>query len=916
MKKLNYVYGIFAGALILVLLLGMGSWGNASAAPKRTPTPTRTPVITPTFTPTGPSPTPTNTPTPGTPPNVTSTELTQGWSLVSANNVSDAGTVISQPGYGDASWYPITIPSTVMAGLVANNVYQNVFFGTNLQSVPDLTTQDWWYRGEFSAPAGVPGQQYWLRFKGVSYRAQIWLNGVQLDANAVGTMVMHEYNVTDIVHPGAANALALLVTPPAHGCNDLSFCTVDWNPEAPDMNAGIWGKVLLDTTGAVALRDPYVQTILPLPNTSSADLTVYVDAMNGTNAPVSGMVTGSITKSGYPTITFNQNVSLAANERREIAFTPTAFTQLHVTNPALWWPYQFGSPELYDLSISFKVGSQTWDSKAIKFGVRQFTDYRTTVNGTSFAGYRINGQNILIRGGGYVWDMFQRWDTKTNTTHLQYVKEMGLNAIRFEGDLGNEEIYDLADQMGLVLMPGFVCCSVWQSDNSWSTEQTSVAYNSLDSQMRNERAHASFFVFAFGSDMPPTAEHLAQYHAIATDLHWQNPTLDNVASYSNANAGFKMDGPYVWEPPVLWWDTSRAGSAFGSTAEEGFESPPPLESQQKFLATADLWPQGTAFNYHAGSKNPFQNISPYTTAVNKRYGTTSSAADYSNKSELLSYESTRAFFEAWNGYEYTKSFATIFWMQNNAWPSVHWSLYDYYFKPAGGFYGTKKADEPVHILYDYFGRNVMVVNSTLTAYSGMTASVTVYNIPDLSVKYTNQVGLTVPANAATTAFTLPTINGLTTTYFVRLQLKNSSNQLVSNNLYWYSSSPDVLKNTSNWYSTSLSSYANLTGLNNLAANNSLAASASKTSAGGQDTVTITLTNNHASNLAFFVRAEVTAGNNGLEVLPVTYTDNYVSLWPGESITITARYATADLGGQSPFLRVRGYNVPTVNIAIP
>ena len=891
---------ILTTALVLILMLSsMEGSANASSpnAPMARP----------------PTPTPVPTQSPG--PTVSSTELTQGWSLISANNMTDTGSTISQPGYNVSNWYPVTVPSTVLAGLVANNVYQNIYFGTNLKSVPDLTTQNWWYRGQFDAPATFAGQQYWLRFKGVSYRAQIWLNGTQIDSNAVGTMVIHEYNVTNLIHPGASNAVALLVTPPAHSCNNLSFCTVDWNPEAPDMNAGIWGKVFLDTTGAVALRDPYVKTALPLPAINSADLTVYVDALNGTNTTVNGTVSGTITKSGYPTISFSQNVTLNPNEHREIAFDPTTFIQLHVASPALWWPYQFGNPELYHLSISFTAGTQTSDTKSINFGIRQFTDYRTTVNGVSFVGYKVNGQNILFRGGGYVWDMLQRWDTKINQTHMQYVKDMGLNAIRFEGTLGNEELYDLADQYGIILMPGFVCCSRWASDNSWNAEETTVAYNSLDSQMRNMRAHASPFVWAFGSDEAPGATVLAQYKTIATNLHWQNPTLDNVATWSNANAGVKMDGPYVWEPPVLWWDTSQSGSAFGTTAEEGFESPPPLESQLKFLSPADTWPQGTAFNYHAG-KRPFDDIHWYTNGVNNRYGTTTSAADYSNKSELLSYESTRAFFEAWNGNEYTQTFGTIFWMQNNAWPSIHWSLYDYYFKPAGGFYGTKKADEPVHILYDYFGRNVKIVNSTLTAYSNMIASVTVYNIPTLAQQYTNQVTLNVPANASTQAFTIPAISGLTTTYFIRLQLKDSSGQAVSNNLYWCSTSPDTLGNKSNWYSTAVKTYANLTGLNSLASNSSISASATRTIASGQETVTITLNNTSVTNIAFFTRAEVTAGNNGLEVLPITYTDNFISLFPGESITITAKYASVDLSGQLPYLRIRGYNVPQFTIPIP
>src|ERR671929_494850 len=333
---------------------------------------------------------------------VSSTELTSGWSLRSANNVTDTGATISQPGYATTGWYPITVPSTVLAGLVANNVYQNIYFSTNLQSVPDLTTQNWWYRGQFTAPATSAGQAYWLRFKGISYRAQIWLNGAQLDTTAVGTMAQHEYNVTSLIHPGAANPAAFLLPPPQHGCKDLSFCTVDWNPEAPDMNAGLWGKTFLDTTGPVALRDPYVQTTLPLPATSAADLTIYVDAINSTNAPVTTTITGTITKAPYPTITVSQTVTLNANERREIAFTPAAFPALHVSNPVLWWPYQFGNPDLYHLAVTATVSSATSDTKAIDFGIRQFTDYRTVVNGTSFVGYKVNGVPIFFRGGGYV----------------------------------------------------------------------------------------------------------------------------------------------------------------------------------------------------------------------------------------------------------------------------------------------------------------------------------------------------------------------------------------------------------------------------------------------------------------------------------------------------------------------------------
>ena len=264
---------------------------------------------------------------------IAATELTDGWSLRSADEVTDPGDAIATVGYPTTGWHPVTLPSTVLAGLVADGVYPDIYRGTNLADVPDLTKQQWWYRGEFTAPAAGAGQRAWLRFEGISYRAQIWVNGVELDHDAVGTMVEHEYDVTDLIHPGAANAVAVLVTPPRHRCRDLSFCTVDWNPEAPDMNAGLWGSTVLEMTGPVALRDPYVRTELPLPRTNQADLTAYVDAVNGTDQPVTTSVDATIDRAGHPPITLTQNVTLDPNERREVVFDPATYPELHVEHP-------------------------------------------------------------------------------------------------------------------------------------------------------------------------------------------------------------------------------------------------------------------------------------------------------------------------------------------------------------------------------------------------------------------------------------------------------------------------------------------------------------------------------------------------------------------------------------------------------
>src|SRR3954452_12360557 len=181
-------------------------------------------------------------------------------------------------------------------------------------------------------------------------------------------------------------------------------------------------------------------------------------------------------------------------------------------------------------------------------------------------------------------------------------------------------------------------------------------------------------------------------------------------------------------------------------------------------------------------------------------------------------------------------------MLNSAWPSTHWTLYDFYFKPGGGYFGAKKANEPVHIAYDYFTRDVDVVNSTLATKSGLTATATLYNLPDLSVKSTTSAAVTATATSSVKALTIPAVTGLSTTYLIRLQLRDSTGAVVSNNLYWYSTSPDVLGNKSNWYMTATSKSANLTGLTSLPTNSGVTATAARTTSGTQQTVTITLKN--------------------------------------------------------------------------
>src|SRR5437660_12709099 len=233
-----------------------------------------------------------------------------------------------------------------------------------------------------------------------------------------------------------------------------------------------------------------------------------------------------------------------------------------------------------------------------------------------------------------------------------------------------------------------------------------------------------------------------------------------------------MEGPYEWVPASYWLLDKEAGGAHGFATEiSPGPAVPPLESLQRMIPKEHLWPIDEYWNYHAGG-GQFKNIKVFTDALNSRYGAAKDVRDYALKSQLMTYEGQRAMFEAYAGNRY-RSTGVIQWMLNNAWPSLIWHLYDYYLMPAGGYFGTKKACEPVHVQYSYDDNSVAVINGTYVTVQGAKVSAKIYDI-DAKEKGSREVTIDLDADSSTKAFDLPTPDGLTTTYFVRLALHDAA----------------------------------------------------------------------------------------------------------------------------------------------
>jgi len=366
-----------------------------------------------------------------------------------------------------------------------------------------------------------------------------------------------------------------------------------------------------------------------------------------------------------------------------------------------------------------------------------------------------------------------------------------------------------------------------------------------------------------------------------------------------------MEGPYEWVPASYWLADKRLGGAHGFATEiSPGPAVPPIESLQRMLNKDHLWPINESWTYHAGGEQ-FKDLKVFTEALNVRYGPANSAPDYAMKSQLMAYEGQRAMFEAFAGNRYNST-GVIQWMLNNAWPSMIWHLYDYYLMPGGGYFGTKKACEPVHVQYSYADKSVLAVNTTQRALTDLKMTVQVFDL-NLAAKFSKVIKLDLPPDSNSAAFAIPQIEGLSDTYFLRLLLEDAGGQTLSSNFYWLSTKDDVLDwQKSTWYYTPTSSYADMTQLQKLQPAKLVLTS--RTTLKGGDEIAHVRVSNPGRSIAFFIHLQIKQGASQRDVLPVIWQDNYFSLLPGESREITATYKLKDSGKSGALLAVDGWNV--------
>ena len=881
------------------------------------------------------------------------------WRLIEAPKVEAGGAEISRTNYADASWYPATVPGTVLTTLIDRGVYPDPDYALNNMAIPEsLARQDYWYRSSFEAPATLDGKTLTLTLKGINYAAEVWVNGSRM-GNIRGAFIRGSFDVTGRVQPGKRNVVAVRVSPPPHpgipheesisagpgenggwvaldGPTFVASEGWDWIPGIRDRNTGLWQDVTLSASGRVRILDPQVITTLPLPKTDSAEVSIVVPVESSHAAPVEVTVTAQ-----FGDVNLSKTTSVIPG-RTEVRFTPADFPALRVNQPRLWWPNGYGKPELYELLLEVSDRGRLSDMKSLRFGIRHVTyefslfdgdgrlrrvevdvaggsargerlidnthekikrsprgwaasltpagEKSPAVRELSDAPYyphltlRVNGVRILARGGNWgMDDSRKRIQRERLEPYFKLQRDANLNVIRnWMGTNTQDSFFDLCDEYGMMVLNDF-----WASTQDFQVEPQDpqlFLQNAVDTvqRYRNHPSIVLWFGRNEGVPQPILNEGLG-------DVVAKHDGTRHFTGSSNV-VNLQGSGPYNYRPPVGYF-TDLAG---GFSVETGTPSLSTLEALEAMIPKEDRWPLSDTIAYHDWHFGGNGDVKTFMDTLARRYGEATSLEDFERKAQLMNYDTYRAVFEGLQAHLWTRNTGRLLWMTHPAWPSNHWQIYSHDYDTHASYYGVKKATEPVHAQMNLPDYSVTVINTTREATPRLKLTVDVYGLD--GAKLFNGAYVVDPAANDMTALPPMSIKSLIEQHgmvLVTLRLRDLAGKLYSQNDYWQGADD--------------ASHQKLKGL----AEQRVKISAASSLVGDERVVAVMLEND--GKVPVLAAKLTLVDHMGTRILPARYTDNYLTVLPGEPRRVLISYPATR--GARASVKLRGWNVRPTAIKV-
>ena len=823
------------------------------------------------------------------------------WKLKRAAELDVQGDAISSDGFDDSGWLAATVPGTVLTSYVNIGAVPDPNHADNLLHISDsYFNSDFWYRKEFEMHK-PDGERMFLEFDGINWKAEVYFNGKFLGC-IEGGFKRGRFDITDLAEKGT-NTLAVRIIKNAHigavkekneentginggilGADNPTFHASigwDWISTIRGRNIGIWNDVRIVAEGPVSLKDPFVNAALPLPDTTSAVITPEVYVRNNDGKPVCGVLKGFVGD-----VQFEQEVALEAGEERLVRFDMISYPQLMIENPRLWWPNGYGEQHLYDAGFEFIINpslpaetGNLSDRITFKVGIRQVD---ADEEGGVLHLY-VNGRRFIGRGGN--WGFSENnlnYRGREYDIAVDYHADMNFTIMRnWVGQTGDAELYEACDRHGIMVWQDF-----WLANpaDGPDPDDAEMFLANAEDYLRHHRSHPSLVIYCGRNEGFPPEDIDKGLRDIVKTYH---PGLHYISS--SADGCVSGHGPYRALTPKEYFTLPSGNDRFHS--ERGMPAVMTYESMLRTYSPDALWPQNKQWGQHDFTLSGAQAGATFNELISKGYGEPSSAKEFAERGQFINYDGYRAMFESRS----LNRKGLLLWMSHPAWPSMTWQTYDWYFEPTAAYFGCKKGSEPLHIQWNPTDNNVEIVNYNAGFHNGLTARALVMNM-DGRIVWEASGCFDSKEDTTVKCFAVEFPSDVSPTHFIKLYLTDTEGNAVSDNFYINGTEYGNHQAMVSMSRADVKVRSDFEKVNDGSAIH-----------GDEWRGTVTLENR--SNVpAVMIRLNVVGRQDGGQILPMFYGDNYFSLMPGEKKTVTLRWYDADSRGNSPRVIVSGYNL--------
>ncbi|MGH2563063.1 MAG: glycoside hydrolase family 2 protein [Ginsengibacter sp.] len=849
-------------------------------------------------------------------------ELNTGWQCINIKNIKDNGEKISSPSYKLKGFIQATVPGTVLTTMLNNKMVPDPFYGMNNEKIPDIyyTGRDYytyWFVKDFTEKTNNNEEQVWLHFRGINYSCDVYLNGHKVnDKTFNGMFLRQQYNITKWLEKDGKNRLAVIVYPPdpvgnpnggqggdgtiAKNVSHQYVAGWDWIQPIRDRNTGIWDKVTIEKTGPVNVQNVHVITNVPAKR--------FVD---GKQAPAIVKVSAELLNASDKTIKGVLQYEIAGEKvSRIVSVAPgsnitASLPDYILYNPKLWWPNGYGPQNLYNIDVKFLTDSNTVsDVEPIQFGAREIS---TTWNAvTRSREIWINGQPIFIKGGNWIIsDEMLRFSKARYDAEIRFHHDMNLNLIRVWGGALTErpEFYDACDKYGMLVFQDFWnsgdCNGRWldpmKKDDQWTRRKYPDDHRlflaSVADQVKMIRNHPSLALWCGGNEITPPEDILV---AMRDSIMPQLDGTRYFIEYSNSDSmsynpfGGNGDGPYGIQNINTFWEHQT----FPFNSEVGSVGIGDYTSLQRFIPKENM----VVPDYHFRKLDSVWRYHKYIgyDEYIDAYGKPKDIKDFADKAQLVNYDQYRALAEGFSAHEWEWYTGFIIWKTQNPWTALRGQMYDYYLDPNACLYGLHKGSEAFHVMYNPADGMVMIANNTFTAKHNIMLQVKAYDMDGKEKLLTQVFSEIEPTRSKKYLSVKSMLEKLVKDkgVFLYLSLLDENQNLLDDNFYWL---PDSTGN-----------YSGLQQMKNAKVN----MTARKT---GEGKIEVTISNAKDNPVAFFNRLSLINAATKQRILPAFYSDNYISVLPGEQKKITIDYTP--VSNEKAAVDLYGWNVPDQYIDI-